>query len=144
MVMLPFDSRRYWLVLVGHESEEWEDVTATVLHIMIMQHQFILMLLLMCDILPTVNQPSKIFQMSIVDVEVVVHLAQTTINKFKHCKQEDGECLSDIKKLYVKKAAHSTINMQIALCQDVRCMNKEICSQILESFGFQNFWIHLS
>ena len=50
------------VISLGREAEERHDVTAAGLHHIVTEYKFVATMLLLCDVLPTVNRLSLLFQ----------------------------------------------------------------------------------
>ena len=75
------------LISLGRESEERADVTAAGLLHFMTNLDFLLVLLLLCEVLPTVNRLSMVFQESLIDFSKISKHISATLNSLEAKKE---------------------------------------------------------
>ena len=75
------------LISLGRESEERADVTAAGLLHFMMNLDFLLVLLLLCEVLPTVSRLSMVFQESLIDFSKISTHISATLNSLEAKKE---------------------------------------------------------
>ena len=88
------------IISLGREFEERGDAAAG-LNKFLSEYQFIATLLLFCDVLPTINRLSKIFQDQDVDYALLATVVESTKNALSKLRDGDGKNLKDIQ-LYIE------------------------------------------
>ena len=78
------------------EAEERDDVTAAGLHHVLTDYKFVATMLLLCDVLPTVNRLSLIFQVQQIDSTGVPRYVQSDISKLETITSKDDNSLKSI------------------------------------------------
>lgn len=67
------------VISLGREAEERHDVTAAGLHHVITQYKFVATMLLLCDVLPTVNRLSLLFQSEWIDFSSILKYVNSSL-----------------------------------------------------------------
>ena len=103
-----------WLSVVislGREAEECHDVTAAGLHHIVTEYKFVATMLLLSDVLPTVNRLSLLFQAEWIDFTSVSKYVQSTVSKLEGMKTKDGNSLKAIGD-YVQQLSQSGVELR--------------------------------
>ena len=97
-----------WLSVWG---EKRHDVTAAGLHHIVTEYKFVATMLLLCDVLPTVNRLSLLFQAEWIDFTSVSKYVQSTVSKLEGMKTKDGNSLKAVGE-YVQQLSQSGVELR--------------------------------
>ena len=93
------------------EAEERDDVTAAGLHHVMTEYKFVATMFLLCDVLPTVNRLSLLFQAQWIDFSSLLKYIQSAVTKLDGMNTVDGTYLKAIGE-YVHELSQSGVEIR--------------------------------
>ena len=99
------------VVSLEREAEERHDVTAAGLRHCITEYKFVATMLMLCDVLPSINRLSLLFQAELIDFCSVAKHVESTISKLSAMKTKDGHSLGSINQ-YMEELKKSGIDLR--------------------------------
>ena len=99
------------VVSLEREAEERDDVIAVGLHHVMTEYKFVATMLLLCDVLPTVNRLSLLFQAQWIDFSSLSKYIQSAVTKLDGMNTVDGAYLKSIDE-YVHQLSQSGLEIR--------------------------------
>ena len=105
------------VVSLEREAEERDDVTAAGLHHVMTEYKFVATMLLLCDVLPTVNRLSLLFQTQWINFSSLSKYIQSAVMKLDGMNTVDGAYLKAIGE-YVHELSQSGVEIRRVVKRD--------------------------